>query len=56
MQVGDLVKNKSPKRPRLGLVVEIPPQDDYWGDTAIVEWLCGFREELTQDMVEVVCK
>ena len=54
MKVGDLVKVRGINQKRLGLVVEIPPHDDYWGDTAVVEWLCGFREELTQDRVEVL--
>lgn len=56
MKVGDLVKVRGINLERFGIVLEVPPYDDYWGDTVVVEWLDGFREEITQDQVEVVCK
>ena len=56
MKVGDLVKVRGINHMRLGIVLEVPPPDDYWGETAVVEWLDGFREEVTQDQVEVICK
>ena len=55
MKVGDLVKVRGINLERFGIVLEVPPYDDYWGDTVVVEWLDGFREEITQDAVEAVC-
>jgi hypothetical protein len=69
MKVGDLVRMKddwvrhnpwmkgteldnTPER--FGVIVKVPPHHSYWGATAVVEWLDGFSEELTQDKVEVV--
>jgi hypothetical protein len=50
MKIGDLVKSRN----RFGLVVEVPPPDDYWGVTAVVQWMDGFREEVTEESVEVI--
>ena len=55
MKVGDLVKVRGIYLGRFGIVLEVPTYDDYWGDTVVVEWLDGFREEITQDQVERVC-
>ena len=38
MQVGDLVKHA---RGMLGIIVEIPTEDDYWGKTAVIQWADG---------------
>ena len=60
MKVGDLVKlrrgwGKSVDSPeRFGIIVEVPLPDDYWGDTAVVEWLDGFREKRTTDNLDVI--
>ena len=69
MKVGDLVKQKgnwvaanpwmkdtglddSPER--FGIIIEVWLDDDHWGDTAVVEWLDGFKEEITADNLEVI--
>jgi len=60
MQVGDLVKwmrIDGLEEPTIGIIVEIPPEDDHWGKTAVVEWANGFREETTAKFIEVIpCK
>ena len=52
MKIGDLVRVKN--KTRYGIIVEVPPPDDYWGDTAVVEWVDGFTEEITADHLEVI--
>ena len=64
MKVGDLVKETCWNRTwrgttpqRFGIIIEVWLDDPHWGDTAVVEWLDGFREEITADNLEVVpCK
>ena len=50
MKVGDLVKSKN----RFGIIIEVPFSDDYWGDTAVVQWMDGFREEIEAGLFEVI--
>ena len=50
MQIGDLVKSKN----RFGIIIEVPFSDDYWGDTAVVQWMDGFREEIEAGLFEVI--
>ena len=59
MKVGDLVKSKSLRyrydyKSAIGIIIEIPPEDDYWGVTAVVEWIDGRREELEESHIKVV--
>tara|TARA_R100000808_G_scaffold23085_1_gene50775 strand:+ start:1278 stop:1457 length:180 start_codon:yes stop_codon:yes gene_type:complete len=55
MQVGDLVKVRGINLERIGIVIKVPPYHDFWGNTVVVEWLEGFREELERDQVEAIC-
>ena len=60
MGVGDLVKwlrIRNLEQPIFGIIIEIPPEDDYWGKTAVVQWNNGLREEITEEHIEVIpCK
>ena len=51
MQVGDLVK---PVRGMLGVIVEVPTEDDYWGSTAIIQWIGGDRAEHTEEEFKIL--
>ena len=53
MQVGDLVKHT---RGLLGIIVEVPAEDDYWGKTAVIQWTDGpmNRAEHTEEEFEVL--
>ena len=53
MQIGDLVKHA---RGMLGIIVEIPTEDDYWGKTAVIQWTNGqwWRAEHTEEEFEVL--
>ena len=50
MKVGDLVKSKN----RFGIIIEVPEVHDHWGDTAVVQWMNGFREEIEAELFEVI--
>ena len=42
----------------LGIVIEVPPPDDYWGVTAVIRWLHnGYEEEMTlpSRRLEIIC-
>ena len=59
LKVGTLVKPRRFNHDFIGLIVEVPEEDSYWGKTAVVVWLkyrerTGFREEITQDELEVI--
>ena len=56
MKVGDLVMWK--KGEDCGIVIEVPPPDDYWGETAVVCWKSGDTEEITvpHKYLEVICE
>ena len=65
MKIGDLVKEYRQRESlysrekipmRFGIILEVWLDDDHWGDTAVVEWSDGFREEITSDNLEVICK
>jgi len=62
MKVGDLVRwqrwiRQSSGDQAFGIIIEVPPPDDYWGATAVVEWINGFREEIEAKHFEVIqCK
>ena len=45
MKIGDLVMWK--KGEDFGIVIEVPPSDIYWGETAVVRWKNGDTEEIT---------
>jgi len=53
MQVGDLVKHV---RGLIGIIVEVPTEDDYWGKTAVIQWADGpmDRAEHTEEEFEVL--
>ena len=63
MQVGDLVKAKYgiehpfPYGKGLGVIVRIPPEDEKWGKSFVVQWSNGYKEEiLLQYIKEMPCK
>ena len=49
MKVGDLVKHE---RGLIGIIVEVPTEDDYWGKTAVIQWICSQPWEKKQEPVE----
>ena len=51
MRVGDLVKHV---RGLIGVIVEVPTEDDYWGSTAIIQWIDGDRAEHTEEEFEIL--
>jgi len=53
MKVGDLVKHT---RGLLGIIVEVPAEDDYWGKTAVIQWVDGpmNKAEHTEEEFEVL--
>jgi hypothetical protein len=53
MKVGDLVKHA---RGLIGIIVEVPTEDDYWGKTAVIQWTDGpmSKIEHTEEEFEVL--
>jgi len=53
MKVGDLVKHV---RGLIGIIVEVPAEDDYWGKTAVIQWTDGpmSKVEHTEEEFEVL--
>jgi hypothetical protein len=51
MKVGDLVKSHS-CRDCLGIIIEVPPEDDHWGKTAVIQWICSRPWERKQEPSE----
>ena len=45
MKIGDLLRYK--RNGDIGVVIEVPPPDSYWGTTVVVAWSSGFTEEVT---------
>ena len=62
MKVGELVRTirwvqglvGQVPRDRFGIIVEVPPPDDYWGVTAVVQWMDGLSEEVMEENLEVI--
>ena len=51
MQVGDLVKSHS-CGDCLGIIIEVAAEHDYWGKTAVIQWICSQPWEKKQEPVE----
>jgi hypothetical protein len=51
MQVGDLVKSHS-CHGCVGIIIEVPPEHDYWGKTAVIQWICSHPWETRQEPSE----
>jgi hypothetical protein len=53
MKVGDLVKHT---RGLMGIIVEVPAEDDYWGKTAVIQWTDTpmYKAEHTEEEFEVL--
>ncbi len=56
MQVGTIVLWNQRD---LGIVIEVPPFDPYWGVTVVIQWLSnGYEEEMSlpSRRLEVICE
>jgi len=51
MKVGDLVKRHSCGG-CMGIIIEVPAEDDYWGKTAVIQWICDHPWEKRQEPSE----
>ena len=52
MRIGDLVKSHSCGEVVLGIIIEVPEEDDYWGKTAVIQWATGREAYLEPEECE----